>query len=147
MGEGGRCTASACRSLLDQGADRLYATFHDSPHVQLLPLEMNRTCRNAGHFQQIIDQMYQLPNLTLNDRAGLLLTPALAPLKPKQLHSVQDGGKGIAEFVTEHRQKLVLAAVGFGQFAGPLSRGRNVIHGEQDQLRVFGIWRKWPSVE
>src|ERR1017187_1660825 len=53
--------------------------------------------------------MDQLPNLTFNDRAGLLLRPALDLLKPKQLHSVQDGGKGIAEFVTEHRQELVLA--------------------------------------
>ena len=91
--------------------------------------------------------MYQLPNLTLNDGAGLLLALALVRLKSKQLHSVQDGSQGIAKFVTEHRQKLVLVAVDFGQFVGPRSHGRNVIHGEQDQLRVLGIGRKRPSIE
>src|ERR1700737_2552408 len=98
-------------TLLDQGASRLYATFHDSPHVHLFSIEMNPTCRNAGHFQQIIHKMDQLAKLTLNNRARLFLKPALLPLKPKQLHSVQDGSKGVAEFVTEHRQELVLAAV------------------------------------
>src|SRR5476649_2596841 len=38
-------------TLLDQGANRLDAAFHDHPHVQLFLLEMNRTCRNAGHFR------------------------------------------------------------------------------------------------
>src|SRR5581483_2068032 len=102
-------------TVLDQGANRLDATFHDSPHVQLFPLEMNPTGRDARHFQQVIHQMDQLLKLTLNDRAGALLKPALVPLKPQELHSVGDGGEGVAEFVTEHRQELVLAAVQVGQ--------------------------------
>ena len=87
-------------TLLDQEANRLYATFHDSPHVQLLPLKMNPTCRNAGHFQQIIHQMDQLPKLTLNDGAGLLLKPALAPLKPQavaQRSRWEQGGCGVRD--------------------------------------------------
>ena len=34
-----------------------------------------------------------------------------------------------------------------GKFVGSLSQGRNVFDGEQDQLRVFGIWREWLSIE
>ena len=31
------------------------------------------------------------------------------------MHGIEDGGQGIAKFVAEHRQELVLAAVQVGQ--------------------------------
>ena len=39
----------------------------------------------------------------------------LVLLETQQLHGVEDGGQRVAEFVTQHRQELVLAAVQVGQ--------------------------------
>ena len=48
-------------------------------------------------------------------RAGLLLELVLVLLETQELHGVGDGSKRVAEFVTQHRQELVLAAMQVGQ--------------------------------
>ena len=67
---------------------------------------------DAGDFQQVIDQMRQLSHLTLNDGPRLLLDRVLASLlQTKEMHGIHDGSQRVAEFVRQHRQELVLAAV------------------------------------
>ena len=46
---------------------------------------------------------------------GLLLDWVLGVLETKEMHGIEDRGQGIAEFMGQHRQEFVLAAVKVGQ--------------------------------
>ena len=58
--------------------------------------------------------MRQLPHLTLDDGSGLLSERILISLMSQQMHGVQDRRKGVAEFMRQHRQELVLATTEVG---------------------------------
>ena len=71
IGCGGNDTVSSCLRWSING--RTVSTAHST-----MPLtatrsrsKLNPAGRDAGHFQQVIDQMGQLPHLTLDDGAGL----------------------------------------------------------------------------
>ena len=85
-------------------------------------LKATSSGRDPRDFQQIIDQSGQLPHLPFNDRAGLLLVFVRVLLKLQELHRIDNRGQWIAQFVTEHRQKLVFSPVEFRK------RGRLLLH-------------------
>ena len=100
-------------ALFDQRANRLHRTFHDAAHGDPFLAKLNPAGGDAGDFQQVIHEMFQLPQLTFDDAAGLLLDRgSRSLLETEQLHGVGDGGERVAQFVAEHRQELVLAVIG-----------------------------------
>jgi len=101
--------------LVDQWASRLNGTFHDAAHDDSIQSKSNPAGSNAGHFHQVIDQMSQLSQLSFNDGEGFLVERFLILPQTEKMHCVGDGGEWVAEFMTEHRQELVLAAVQVGQ--------------------------------
>ena len=94
-----------------QRLGRLDCPLHDAAHADPLLAKPNTAGGDARDFQQVINQMFQLPDLTLYDAAALLLDWLYVLLETKQQHSVGEGGERVAQFMTKHRQKLVLAAV------------------------------------
>ncbi len=98
-------------ALVHQRAGRLHRTFHNAIQCDPLLLKVDFSGGNAGDFQQIINESGQLPHLTFNDRTGLLLEFVFVLLETQELHGIGDGRKRIAEFVTQHCQELVLAAM------------------------------------
>ena len=98
-------------ALIDQRLGRLDRPLHDAAQGDLLLAQLNPASGDAGDFQQIIDQMRQLPQLTLDDMARLLLQGRFALLQTQQLHRVGQGGQRVAQLMAEHRQKFVLAPV------------------------------------
>ena len=128
-------------ALVDQRTSRLQGTFHDAVHGDLLLAKLNPAGDRAGDFQQVTDQVRQLPHLTLDDGQGLLLNGVLAFLELKQLHGVEDRGKRIAKFMAEHRQKLIFAAVQFGQLLLCLLPRGNIAHHGTAHGRTVSIMR------
>ena len=60
-------------ALLDQGAGCFYRLFYYAIHGDSIKPELNSTGGYARYFHQVIDQMGQLAQLTLNYYSGLLL--------------------------------------------------------------------------
>ena len=97
--------------LLDERADGLDGTADDRREVERLLAELDLAPRDAGDVQQVVDQPGQVPDLPLDDLLGpfeLLLRLQLA----EELDGVADRRQRVPQLVGEHRQELVLAAVG-----------------------------------
>jgi hypothetical protein len=63
------------------------------------------------NFQQVIHEGGHLADLSLHDRAGLLLDRIILRLEPQNVYRILDGREWIAKFVKQYRQELVLATV------------------------------------
>ena len=99
-------------------AGRLDRSFHEVARCDQIVTKLNPTARDAGDFQQLVNDPCQLPHLALDDGAGFVLELVLVLLETEQLDGVGNGGQGVAEFVAEHRQKFILATMQFGQLVG-----------------------------
>src|ERR1019366_8064669 len=99
-------------SLVYEWTCRFERTFHDAIQSNPFLLKMNSTRGNTRDFQQIINQADHLAYLTFNDVAGLMLEFSFVLfLEFQELYGIDDRGEWVAEFVTEHCQELVLAAM------------------------------------
>ena len=59
-------------------------------------MKLNPSGDDTGHVQQIINEMGQLPHLTLQNDLGFPLNWVLGVFETKDMQSVEDRGQGIA---------------------------------------------------
>src|SRR5512133_1391878 len=78
-------------------------------------MKLNPSGDDARYFQQIINEVGQLPELTLQNDFGFLLDWVLALLETKDMQGVEDRRQRIPQLMREHRQEFVLAKVKFCQ--------------------------------
>ena len=109
-------------ALVEQRADRRHRIFHHDAHGDRFLVKLNPTCGNARDFEQFINDLGQLSHLTLDDAGGLLKYRVLDALQTipvavqaQEKNGIEDGGKGVAKFMAEHRQELIFAAVQVGE--------------------------------
>ena len=106
--------------LRDQRLRRLHRALDDAAEHDLLLPKLNPAGADARDLQQVIDQMFELPDLTLDDAAGLLLKRVFIRLQPQQVDGVQDWRQRVAQLVAEHGQKFIFAPVQISQRLGLL---------------------------
>ena len=97
--------------LLQERADGLDGTADDRREVERLLPEADLPPGDAGDVQQVVDQPGEVLHLPLDD----LLRPFEVLLRlqlAEELGGVVDGRQRVPQLVGEHRQELVLAAVG-----------------------------------
>jgi hypothetical protein len=111
---GGERNGQVMLATLDQGLNRLHGKLHNTPQLQPFLVEPNLAGGNAGNLQEVIHETRQLTCLTLDDGAGLSADRVFTFLMTQQVYRVQDRSKGVAQFVREHGQELVLAVVQVG---------------------------------
>ncbi len=109
-------------AVVDQRANRRHRIVHDDAHGDSFLLKLNPPGGDARDFEEFINDPCQLSHLTLDDGGRLLEDRVLDALQtiPVAVHAkekggVEDGGEGGAQFVRQHRQKFILAAVQVGQ--------------------------------
>ena len=78
-------------------------------------MKLNPSSDNAGDFQQIINEMGQLPHLSLDNALGFLLNWVCRLVETKDMQGVEDRREGIAQLMGKHCEEFVLALVKFGQ--------------------------------
>ena len=146
QGAGGRLDVQGMPRGRRERRDRLGGDRHQARDVQGLAVQLDLVGRDPRHVQQVVDQTHQLPDLTLHDvsrtgghrrrRIGL-----------QRLEREPDGCEGVAQFVRQRGEELVLALVGLGQPGGavahpefelPIERVGFVLRGPEacDELTV-----------
>ena len=79
--------------------------------------------RDPRHVEQVVDQPGELPNLPADHPLGATRLIAARSSVVEDVEAVRDGGERVTELMREHRQELVLVAVGLAQrLLGPLLR-------------------------
>ncbi len=92
------------------------------PQVHSLPLERELSAADPGDIEEVFDQPHQVHHLALDRRLRRRRGVCVAARVPEDSHRVADRRERIADLVRQHGEKLVLAAVGFGELAGELSQ-------------------------
>jgi len=107
--------ATQRHSPVKERAMILHGVAHEFIEFQGLALKLDLVSRDAGHVQQVVDQVGQLSGLAVKSppRRVSPARPRLAMFE--DVGAVPDGGQRVAQFVREHRQEFVLALVGFAQ--------------------------------
>ena len=109
--------------LVDERPGRLDRLVEDRPGVDELLAEPDLPAGDAGDVEQVVDEPGELPDLPLDDVAR----PAAVLLVGGHLqdgHGVVDRRQRVPQLVGEHRQELVLVAVGLAEGPGlPLPLG------------------------
>ena len=105
--------------LFEEGAGDLHRARHRVPHLEGPAIELDLAARDARHVEQVVDESSEMPDLAFDH--GHLARLDLP--QANQLHRRRDRRQRITQFVTEHRQELVLDAVGFGQVALAVAQG------------------------
>ncbi len=103
---------------LEHGTTRFDRERHDRRDVDGLFLEPNLTAGYSRNLEQVVDQLSHLSHLVVDDIAGPAQVRVLRTALLHDLDRVANRGQGIAQFVTQHGQKLVLASISFGEFPG-----------------------------
>ncbi len=80
---------------------------------------MNLASGDPRDVQKVVDQAGHVAHLTRGEVAGRFNRRGVGAGQANQLQGVADWGQGVAQLVGQHRQELVLAAVGLGKFVGP----------------------------
>ena len=93
---------------LDGHAERLAQVDRLQGEAQLVP-------GDARGVEQVVDEPDELRDLPLDAAAGRVEDLRVVRFHPQDFDGVQDRGEGVAEFVGQGRQELVLAAVGLAQ--------------------------------
>ena len=96
--------------LFEQRAGHLDRFRDHLGHLDDLGLELDAAAGDAGDVEQVVDQPREMVHLALDDGAFALRTRLAAQLH--QLQRREDRRQRIAQLVSEHRQELVLRAVG-----------------------------------
>lgn len=94
---------------------RLYgsdALRHHAREIDRAALQRNAPLRDARDIEQVVDETGQLRGLTLDHVDGRLRARMAGEHARQQFARVGDRRKRIVQFVREHREKLVLLAVG-----------------------------------
>ena len=98
--------------FLDERAAGFDGAIHHRRQLDPLLAEFDLASGDAGHVQQVIDQPGHLVYLPVDHLRGPLQFRYRRTLGTKDLHRIADRGQRVAELVGQHRQELVLAAVG-----------------------------------
>ena len=131
--------------------------------VHELPPEVDLALADPGDVEQVVHQPGHLLDLMLDHSRGPLELGIGRALDAEDLHGIADGGERAAQLVAQHREELILAAVGFLERAvqpgilhdhgGPVSevlgqselgrrvaasRGRRVAEGERTEPPLVG---------
>ena len=88
---------------------------HDGRDVDGLFLKPDLAAGYPGNLQQVVDQLGHLAHLVVDDVAGPAQVGVVRTELLHDLDGIADRGQRVAQLVTQHRQKLVLARVGLGQ--------------------------------
>ncbi|MNT20416.1 hypothetical protein D3C72_1557240 [compost metagenome] len=87
------------------GLDQRHACFHgpgnDGLQVRAFHLEFDLAPRDAGHVQQIIDQVHHLIDLPLHHVAHARHGGGLVGGQAHDLQAVANGGERVAQFVRQ----------------------------------------------
>lgn len=68
---------------------------------------------------QVVYQLRHLPNLALDDVAGLLDDWVVRPHLPKDVQGIENRREGAAQFMGQQSHESFLAAIGIGQTICP----------------------------
>ena len=109
-------TASSWRAFVDQSAHGLDRPPEHVGGVEKFLAQLHLAARDARHVEQIVDEPGKLPQLPLDNLHAPrhILGRGLAAVG--QGDGVANGGQGVAQFMGEHGQKLVLSLVVAAQF-------------------------------
>ncbi len=80
--------------------------------VQLFLLQLDLAAGDARHVHQVVDQSHHVVRLALHQEQRLLADVRGDLFGAQQADAVADRGEGVAQFVRQYRQELVLAPVG-----------------------------------
>jgi hypothetical protein len=95
-------------SLLENRTRHLERSHHHLSDLDALLAQLDLSARDARDVEQIVDQPHEMRDLPFDD---LLLVRRRAA-QPHQLKGRDDRRERIAQLVAEHREKLVLRAIG-----------------------------------
>ena len=110
----------------DQRLDALDGVGDERLRRDQLAAEHDLAPGDPRDVEQVVDEPGHVPDLPAHEldrpvEVSLALVLLGVPLA-EHLECVIDGGQGVAQLVGEHRQELVLLAVGPGELLGPLSQ-------------------------
>ena len=88
---------------------------HDRRDVDGLFLKPDLTAGYSRNLEQVVDQLSHLSHLVVDDVAGPAQVGVVRTALLHDLDGIADRGQRIAQLVTQHGQKLVLASIGFGE--------------------------------
>ncbi len=88
---------------------------HDVGNIDLVFLQNDLPANHSGHIEKVIDEPDEMARLPLNHHPGPLELRPATGVVTQDLHCTANRGEWIAQLVTQHRQKLVLAAVHLAQ--------------------------------
>ena len=93
----------------------LYRTMDELVEVKTLLLQANLVARDAGHVEQVVDQVRQLRGLALDHPEGAAGLVPTGSGTVEDVEAVLDGRQRVAQLVREHRQEFILALIGLEQ--------------------------------
>ena len=97
--------------FLDQRAARLDGPLHDVRQFDLLPLEFDPVLFDAADVHQVVDQPDHRLRLPFDDLRRPVQLRDVRAFYAQNLNGVPHRGQRVAQFVSQRRQKLVLAVV------------------------------------
>ena len=75
-------------TLSDEGVERLNGALDDVAHLRRFLSQLNNARVDAGYFQQFVDKMRQLSDLTINDIRGLLQHGFVIFLQSQKIYGI-----------------------------------------------------------
>jgi hypothetical protein len=132
-----------------RGRATLETGSHDLPQRQRLPLQLNLAGADAPHVHQVVDEPYEMSELSLHHRNGGLQRLGARRGRAHDLQAIAQGEERIAQLVRESREEFVLAPLRFRVRALARFAPRNVLeqHGDlvlrglADRERVAAVPR------
>ena len=103
---------------VEEGPARLDGLLDDLAEIEQRPLDLDLAARDAGDVEQIVDEASEVPALAFDDVDAPGGVAHLAGRLAEDGDGVADRGERIAELVGQHRQELVLAAIGLAESFG-----------------------------
>jgi hypothetical protein len=100
---------------VDERPARLERARRDDAEVDGLAAEPEPALGDARDVEQVVDQPHELADLAVDDVAAPRDDRGVLGLRAHELDDVADRGQRVAQLVREHRQEVVLAAVGVAQ--------------------------------
>ncbi len=97
-------------SFCDERSHRFDGLLQDRAGIDELPFQADLPAGDPGDVEQVIDQPGELPRLTVDDVLREIDVLEVAR-HLEDRDGVADRSEGIAQFVGEHREELILAAV------------------------------------
>ncbi len=134
-------------TCIDGRPRRLDRPGDDRPDQHRLALQRDDAAGDPRHVEQVVDQVDQVLDLTLDDVAGRRPLRFGQLLQAQQLHGGADRRQRIAQLVGQHRQELVLALGRFLEGAGRRLEGGRPLHDPRLELGVEALQRPRLAIE